>query len=324
MRQAGRFDPEYRRIRNQCKLPLEELFCEPELAARISLLPKRFGVDAIIFFQDILTPLAPMGARFLFRPGPVLEAPVRSADHIESLRPFDVARELPFVPKTLRLVRESLAGELPLLGFAGAPLTLAFFLTDGGSPDADGGKVRTLMRESPALLHRLLDRLTDMTVDYLRLQIESGVDAVQLFESMADRISRTEYEAFAHPYHTRIFAELGPQAPRILFAKDHTAVDLMADSGADVCSFSDCVDLAEAKRKYGHRVAFQGNVDNRLLVDGAPEEIDTAVRQCLAAGNHEGHILNLSHGLLKDTPVENVRRFIETGKQTVPSLTNVA
>ncbi len=324
MRQAGRFDPEYRRIRQASGLPLEELFCKPDLAAEISLLPKRFGVDAIIFFQDILTPLAPMGARFVFRPGPILEVPIRTTDDLESLERFDADRELPFVATTLRLVGDALAGELPLLGFAGAPLTLAFFLIGGGSSGANGARVHTLMRESPALFHSLLDRLADMTVDYLRLQIESGVDVIQLFESMADRVSRSEYEEFAHPYHVKIFSELNGRVPKILFAKDQTAVDLMASSGADVCSVSACVDLAQAKRQFGDRVAFQGNVDNRLLVDGSFEDIDAAVRRCLRAGGHEGHILNLGHGLLKDTPVENVRRFIEASRSVLESAESTA
>lgn len=319
MRQAGRFDPEYRRIRQESGLELEELFSEPELAAKISLLPRRFGVDAIIFFQDILTPLVPMGARFVFRPGPILQEPIRTADDIESLELFDVDRELPFIAKTLRLVGEALAGELPLLGFAGAPLTLAFFLIGGGSSGANGVRVHALMRDNPALFHRLLERLADMTVDYLRLQIECGVDAVQLFESMADRISRRQYQEFAHPYHVKIFSELDGRVPKILFAKDFDAVDLMASSGADVCSVSECVDLAEAKRRFGQRVAFQGNVGNRLLLDGSFEEIDAAVHRCLLAGEHEGHILNLGHGLLKDTPIENVQRFIETGKSVLGS-----
>ena len=317
MRQAGRFDPAYRKIREQSGLPLEELFCEPELAAEISLLPKRFGVDAIIFFQDILTPLSPMGARFVFRPGPVLEVPIRTADDIESLKRFDVGSELPFVTETLCSVRQALAGELPLLGFAGAPLTLAFFLIGGGSPGANGARVHSLMGDNPALLHRLLDRLTDMTVDYLRLQIEAGVDAIQLFESMANCVSRSEYEEFAHPYHVRIFSELDGRIPRILFAKDQTAVDLMASCGADVCSVSECVDLREAKRRFGHAVAFQGNVDNYVLRDGSFDQIDAAVNRCLRAGNHQGHILNLGHGVLKGTPVENVCRFIKAGQKVL-------
>jgi uroporphyrinogen decarboxylase len=315
MRQAGRFDPRYREIRAQADLPLEELFCRPDEAVEISLLPKRLGVDAIIVFQDILTPLAPMGKRFLFRPGPVLEQPVRCAGDSEALRVFDPCEKLDFVAKTLRLVRAELDGDLPLLGFAGAPLTLAMFLTAGQSPHLDATLARSMMTADPASFHRLLDRLADMTVHYLSMQIEAGADAVQLFESAADLVSPEEYAEFALPYHTKIFSALGPGVPAILFAKDQPAVAKMVDSGADVLSVASCVDLDEAARRFGHRVAFQGNVDNRILHRGSLEEIDEAVHACVRAGRHKGHILNLGHGVLKDTPFENVCRFIETAKK---------
>ncbi|MCH7870413.1 MAG: uroporphyrinogen decarboxylase [Planctomycetes bacterium] len=314
MRQAGRFDPQYRAIKDKLDMPLERMFRTPDVATEISLLPRRLGVDAIIFYQDILTPLAPMGADFVFRPGPILQSPVRCTADIDALRSYDPATELGFVSETLRQVRDELDGSLPLLGFAGAPLTLAFFMIEGRSPGADPSHVRAMMRDEPALLHRLLDKLTDMTVDYLTLQIDAGADAVQLFESIADLLSPAQYREFAHPYHVKIFASLARRAPTILFAKEQPALDLMAESGADVLSVGSCVDLAQARRRWGHAVAFQGNVNNRLLVDGTPEQIDEAVRQCVRAGAHHGHILNLNHGLLKKTPFENVCRLIETCK----------
>ncbi|UCE58684.1 MAG: uroporphyrinogen decarboxylase [Phycisphaerales bacterium] len=318
MRQAGRFDPMYRELRQRTNLTLEDTFRNADLAAEISLLPKRYGVDAIIFFQDILTPLAPMGAPFVFRPGPVLENPIRTAGDIDALRKFDPSSELGFVAAILKSVRKSLAGELPLLGFAGAPLTLAFFLIGGESPGANGAAAKALMSSDAALFHRLLDLLADMTVDYLRFQIESGADAVQLFESAADLVSPKEYAEFAHPYHVKILSKLEGLAPRILFAKDQLAVDLMAASGADVISVSARVDLADAKRRYSDRVAIQGNVDNRLLAEGSLEEIEAAVLTCLEAGGHEGHILNLGHGLLANTPEENVRKLIEVSRTVLP------
>ncbi len=314
MRQAGRFDPKYREIRERAGLTLEDTFRDPDLAAEISLLPKRFGVDAIIFFQDILTPLEPMGAGFVFRPGPVLDNPVRTASDLEALKPIDSGSDLDFVSRTLILLGTELNGELPLLGFAGAPLTLAFFLIEGGSPGSEPRRAQALMRTDPGLFRRLLEKLTDMTVDYLQLQIEAGVDAVQLFESTADLVSRSEYERFAHPCHIEIFSKLSGKVPTILFAKDQPAVDLMVESGADVLSISACVDLAEARRRFGHRVAFQGNVDNRLLLNGSFEEIDAAVHACVEAGGRCGHVLNLGHGVLAGTPVDNVCRFIEASR----------
>ena len=317
MRQAGRFDPQYRAIRDRTALPLEDLFRTPDLATEISLLPRRFGVDAIIFYQDILTPLTPLGTPFVFRPGPVLSAPLRCMADVERLAGFDPANALPFVSQTLRHVRSALAGTLPLLGFAGAPLTLAFFMIEGKSPGRAPAQARGMMKDAPAVLHRLLDRLADMTVEYLAYQIESGADAVQLFESVGDLVSEEEYVEFAHPYHQKIFDALAKRAPTILFVKEQPFVELMADSGADVISVGSCVDLADAKRRVGHKVAIQGNVDNRLLVHGSVADIDKAVRACVSAGRHEGHILNLSHGLLKETPFEHGCRVVETCKATL-------
>jgi uroporphyrinogen decarboxylase len=310
MRQAGRFDPAYRALRERCGLPLEELFRTPDLAAEITLLPQRFGVDALILFQDILTPLDPMGAPFVFRPGPVLETPVRSAHDVACLRDIDPEDDLPFVVESIRLVRDALDGELPLLGFAGAPLTLAAFLIEGTSP-GNLAATRAMMRDTPCLLHGLLERLARMTSDYLRMQIEAGVEAVQLFESIADSLTDAEYRAFAHPYQARVLGAVGPTVPRILFAKERTRLSLLADTGADVLSVGTNVDLADARSRLGPGVALQGNVDNHLLADGTPAQITDAVEACVRAGGHRGHILNLSHGLLPRTPVENVSCLIE-------------
>jgi len=281
------------------------LFRTPDVAAELSLLPKRFGVDAIIYYQDILTPLAPAGAEFLFRPGPVLEQPLRSTADLRRLHNYDPAAEMPFIAEELRLIRTALNHELPLLGFAGAPLTLAFFLIEGGSPGHTPENARRLMHEAPQALHELLTLLADITADYLAYQIASGVDAVQLFESLADVLTETEYREFAHPYHVHVFQRLQARVPTILFAKEQPFVELMVATGADVLSVGKCVDLAAAKRAWGHRVAFQGNVDNEIVAHGTLADVDAAVRACVAAGEHTGHILNLNHGLLKDTPFEN-------------------
>lgn len=321
MRQAGRTDPQYISLRERDGRPLEDLFRDANAAAEISLLPQRLGVDAIIMFQDILTPLTPMGTPFVFRPGPVLESPVRTPADVDALRLFDPSTELAFVADTLRMVREALADEMPVLGFAGAPLTLAFFLIEGKSPGKAPTLTRSMMADDPKTFHRLLDRLADMTAAYLAFQIESGADAVQLFESMADLLTPEEYEEFALPYHIKIFDKLARRVPTILFAKEHADVERLVRSGADVLSLGAGVDLADAKRRVGDRVAFQGNVDHRLVASGSPEEIEAAVRACVLAGDRQGHILNLSHGLLRETPFENVERFVSACKATgsVPS-----
>ena len=317
MRQAGRCDPEYRRFRERNAQPLEVLFSTPELATEASLLPRRLGVDAIIFYQDILTLLGPLGAPFAFRPEPVTQHAVRSSADVARLRRYDVAQRLPFVGQTLRQVKAALADQMPLLGFAGAPLTLLFFLAAGRSPTQGAAAPQAFLRDEPTAAHRLLETLADQTADYLAYQIESGADAVQLFESCADLLDAPQYREFALPYQVRVFEQLGRRVPRILFAKEQPDVALLVESGADVLSVGRCVDLAAARRQWGERVAFQGNVDNELLVRGTSAEVVAATRACIAAGQHHGHILNLSHGLLRETPIENVCALINACRQTI-------
>ncbi len=313
MRQAGRCDPEYRRVREESGLPLEAVFRDADLAAQLTILPKRFGVDALIIFQDILTPLDPMGMKFVFRPGPVLDTPIRSRNHIEKLRSFDPADDLAFFGKSIRTVLNEIDGELPLLGFAGAPFTLAAFAIEGRSPGGALEYTRRLMQDDPQLLHLFLGQLADMTARYLNYQIEEGVHGVQMFESVADLLSVEEYREFAHPYHQRVIEQTNTnQAPIILFAKEISAVDLMVESGADAISIGKCVDLEEVCQTYGDQVAVQGNVDNEILRSGTPDEIRAAVNECIEKGNTTGHILNLNHGVFRDTPVENVQLMIET------------
>ena len=321
MRQAGRSDPAYRALRNRLQLPLEHLFRDVERAIEISLLPQRVGVDAIIMYQDILTPLTPMGAHFQFAPGPVLTTPIRSRAQVEALRPVQPPSELKFVGEILNGLRQSLAGDLPVVGFAGAPLTLAFFMIAGKSPMNPGNGVSNaaspvfqFMREEPRLFHNLLERLTRLTIDYLNYQISEGAQAVQLFESIADIIDRMCYETFVQPYHEQIFAELNSNSISILFSKECPHLDLMLKAGADVLSVGTCVNLAKAQAQAAGEAAFQGNVDNTTLRVGTADDITAAVNQCLEEGGKIGHILNLSHGLFRDTPFENVKHFVKAAK----------
>lgn len=331
MRQAGRSDPKYRALREKIDLPLERLFrtipCsysdqEVEWAIEISLLPRRIGVDAIIVYKDILTPLCPMGVHFRFAPGPVLDSPIRTRSQIEALHPLnDPASQMAFTGKIISGLRETLDGEMPLIGFAGSPLTLAFFMVAGTSPMAAGGGVSDaarsvfqMMDKEPELFHELLQRLTQMTINYLNYQISEGAQVVQLFESIADQIDLPRYQTFVQPYHQQIFAALDSNAPSILFAKECSYLSLMLESGADVLSVGKCVDLAIAQKEAKGKVAFQGNVDNALLRDGTCDEITDAVNRCLQRGGKIGHILNLSHGLYRDTPFENVQHFVRAAK----------
>ena len=171
-----------------------------------------------------------------------------------------------------------------------------------------------MMKDASNLLHELLDKLTEMTINYLNYQISEGVQIVQLFESIADVLSQQMYEDFALPYHQRIFAALNSDAPGILFAKECPYVNLMHQSGADVLSVGKCVDLGKARTETGDSVAFQGNVDNDILRDGTFSDITEAVHTCIKQGRKTGHILNLSHGLHRDTPFENVKHFVHIAK----------
>lgn len=311
MRQAGRTDPEYNNIKEEAGLPLEELFRHPELAARISLLPQRIGVDAIIYFQDILTPLAPMGARFVFRPGPVLETPPREPRDLAKLHLYDVAGELPFIAEVFRLVRGELQGTLPVLGFGGAPFTLAAFLLEGESFGRTAPRTVRFLSDHPQAAHALLDKLTTVTVEYLRLQIEAGADAVQLFESAAPVLDARQYREFALPYQQRVFDMLRGTAPTIAFARDIGDVRLLDASGADILSLPSSITIAEARKAVGEHRVVQGNLDNRLLADGPLGAITEAAIACIQSGGCRGHIFNLSHGLLRRTPFENVCHLVE-------------
>jgi len=314
MRQAGRTDPKYLEIRNRFGLTLEKLFRSVDASVEISLLPKRIGVDAIIVFQDILPPLAPMGARFVFRPGPVLSDPIRTESDVQRLKLYDPAERLAYVGEILSTLRKELDGSLPLLGFAGAPFTLLSFLVEGSTP-GEGSHIFHLLKSEPKTARLLLAKLSEVTARYLRYQIESGAQAVQLFESTADLLSEDLYREFALPYQQEIFDRLAGSVPRILFAKGFDSLELMNRSGADVLGISSAFSISEARQRLGQDKAIQGNVSNRLLATGSLEEIESAVRECIASGGSRGHILNLDHGLLRETPWENVCHFVRSAKE---------
>ena len=314
MRQAGRTDPEYNQLRKNDGRALEELFADPEIAIKISLLPKRLGVDAIIMFQDILTPLTPMGAGFHFAPGPILEKPVRTMAQVKALCLPEPETELRTVAQILSGLKTELAGELPVLGFAGSPMSLAFFMIAGSSPNKKINEVLAFIVEQPSFIQALLERLTEMTVDYLNYQIASGADAVQLFESFADVIPLELYKKYVQPTHEKIFSALIPTTPSILFTKESPHLDLLLKSGASVLSVGSCIDLGKAKKRAPEMI-FQGNVDNQILADGTKEEITQAVRKCFEQSGRKNHILNLNHGLLERTPYENVQHFVDVAKE---------
>lgn len=311
MRQAGRTDPEYLKYKAATGLPLEDLFRHPEHATAITLLPQRFGVDALIYFQDILTPLTPMGAHFIFDPGPKLVQPINAIADLDALREYDVASELPFVRETFDRIHGALGGALPVLGFAGAPLTLAVFILEGKSFGESASRAMAALEEHPREVHRLLERIAAMTVDYLKYQAKCGVAAVQLFESAAFLLSEAQYREFALPYQQQIFAALKGVVPTINFAREWNNLDDLDAAGADVISLPASISVREAREQLGESRVLQGNLDNHLLAHGDEAAIADAVVECVNAGEHRGHIFNLSHGLLRETPFERVIRLVE-------------
>lgn len=309
MRQAGRWDPEFLRLRGQ--LSFYEFAENVELAAQASLLPKRFGVDAIILFYDITTLTVAMGLPFVLQPaqGPVPQPPIRSLADVQRLQAQPDVEKFAHVRQLLARVRAELQGQLPVIVFAGAPFTLATYCIGTGK---NLESTRRFAAEQPLVWQALLERLTTATVHFLNVLVQEGADLYQLFDSWAGLLSPQEYQRWAHPYHQAIF-ERATGVPRILFVKECPHLEAMTASGADVISLGKRHDLAEARRRYPHLV-FQGNVDEELLRSATPEQVAEATRRCLAAGGGQRHIVNLSHGMDKDAPVANFQAFVRAAK----------
>jgi len=311
MRQAGRYLPEYRRVREQ--VSFLELCRDVDRAVEVSLQPiDAIGSEAVIFFSDIFTPIPGMGVEVDCRPGPVVAQPLRSAVQVARLRVPDPRESVPFVFEILRALRGELAArEIPLLGFAGAPFTLAAYLVEGSGSRHFGIWKRMLWRE-PAVARALLDRLTELTVGYLGAQIEAGAQAVQVFDTWAGMLSPADYREWVLPTHREIAAKLDRSAPLILYVNDGAHVlEEAAQSGADVVSLDWRIDLADAARRVGSRVSLQGNLDPCALA-AEPETIARRVRDMARdAAPARGWIANLGHGCLPDSPVEGVRAFTD-------------
>jgi uroporphyrinogen decarboxylase len=309
MRQAGRWDPDFLHLR--AGLSFYEFSEDVELAARASLLPRRFGVDAIILFYDITTLTVAMGLPFTLQPtlGPMPERPIRTLADVQRLDPRPEPERYRHVCELLRRVREELHGELPVLVFAGAPFTLATYCIGTGK---NMGATRRFVAEQPRVWGELLQRLTTATYCFLTSLTSGGADGYQLFDSWAGMLSREEYLRWAQPYHGAIFGAVA-SVPRILFVKEGPYLDLMVNSGADVVSLGVRHDLAAARRDYPHMV-FQGNVDEEILRAGTPDAVVEATRRCLAAGRGYRHIVNLSHGVDRATPVSNFEAFVRAVK----------
>jgi uroporphyrinogen decarboxylase len=309
MRQAGRWDPEFNKLRGGASF--YEFSENVELAAKASLLPRRFGVDAIILFYDITTLPVALGLPFTLQPnrGPVPSRPIRTPADVERLEVAPPPAKLRHITELLRRVRAELGGELPVIAFAGAPFTVATYCIDTGK---DLAATRRFVAEQPRVWETLLDKLQRATVHFLRMMIETGADVYQLFDSWAGLLERDEYERWAQPHHEAIFRE-ATGVPRILFVKEGPYLDLMTRAGAEVVSLGTRHDLAQARRDYP-RLVFQGNVDEKVLRTGTPAEVAAVVKQCLAATGGQRHIVNLNHGVNKSTPVENFEAYIRAAQ----------
>jgi uroporphyrinogen decarboxylase len=315
MRQAGRYLPEYRALREGRSFA--EMCRDVERAVEVSLQPLRLvGSEAVILFSDIFVPVPAMGIELDFSPGPSVAEPIRSLAQVEALRVPDPRESVPFVFEILRALRAELEREAaPLIGFAGAPFTLAAYLVEGRGA-RDFGALRRMLYRAPEVLRALQARLAEMVVGYLGAQIEAGAQVVQLFDTWAGILAPAEYREWVLPVHREIAAKLDrAAAPLVLYVKDGAHVlEEMAESGADVISVDWRVDLADAARRVGARVSLQGNLDPCALA--APrDEIFRRVRALAeAAAPARGHVLNLGHGCLPDTPVEGVRAFTDAAR----------
>ena len=310
MRQAGRYLPEYRKLRE--RYGFRELAGEPELAAEVTLQPlRRFPFDAAIVFADVMSPLPALGIDFDFAPGPVVAEPIRSAAAVAAL-PDPAARDAaPEVIRALALVREALPAGTALLGFCGAPWTLAAYLVEGRGVK-DFPTLRAFAAAEPAALDRLLALLSRLMTGYLIRQAEAGADAVQVFDSWAGLLARADWERIVRPHLQAMLEAVGKAGvKRILFLQNAPhLVDAYADLPAEVLAVDWRVDLAALQRRYGGRLAVQGNIDPAILAAG-PDATRAGAAKLLGEVEPTGHVVNLGHGILPQTPLESVEALVE-------------
>ncbi len=312
MRQAGRYMAEYRAVRAHHSLL--EICRRPDLAAEVTLQPvDRLGVDAAILFADILLLLEPLdvGLEFVGGDGPSLRRPVVTAADVDRLRDFDVKGDLGYVAESVRTVVDRLNGRVPLIGFAGGPFTVASYLIEGGHSQTFLGTKRMMYGE-PDAWHRLLSRLARLTADYLRMQIEAGADAVQLFDSWVGALSPADYRRYVAPHARAVLDPLRELGVPVIHFGTQTAAILadMRRAGGTVIGVDWRIDLGEAWSRVGYDVAVQGNLDPVKLL--APwSVVSESAREVLAsAAGRPGHVFNVGHGILPETPVETVASLV--------------
>ena len=312
MRQAGRYQPEYRELRS--KVGFLELCHTPELAAKVTIDAANWlDTDAAILFADILLILEPMGfdLEFVKGDGPAIHNPVRSGSDVDRVRDSETTEPLSYVYEAVKLIRRDLPQERDLIGFAGAPFTLACYAIEGGG-SRHYDKAKTFMYQHPESFKILMQKLTEATIGYLNAQIEAGADVVQLFDSWVGNLSHRDYVAHVQPHMKRLFEGLKPGVPSIHFGTGTGhLLEAQRDAGGDVIGLDWRADLDQSWAMLGDKVAVQGNLDPILLLSPW-SEIERQTKIILdQAANRPGHIFNLGHGILPSTPPDNVRRLVD-------------
>jgi uroporphyrinogen decarboxylase len=314
MRQAGRYLPEYQAVRKNYSFL--EICKTPDVAAEVSIQPFRsIGVDAVIVFSDILIVAEAMGMPLdVPDSGPVLSNPVRDLGAIRRLRDFDPEGETRFVADAIRAICKQVGPDVPVIGFAAAPWTLACYMIEGKTR-GDISHAKLMLANEPQLVRELLDRIARATVGYLKSHIDAGACVVQLFDTWAGELTREQYDEFELPATRQIFESLGqPHIPKILYAKGSShLVASLGKSGADVVSVDWRTDLAHARAQLGDKIALQGNVDPNILLT-TEDAVRHAARLAVEQTGGVGHVLNLGHGILPTTPVANARAFVDAGQ----------
>ncbi len=312
MRQAGRYMKEYRKIRE--KVPFLTMCRTPELAAEVTLQPiNKLGVDAAILFADILLPLEGMGIKLEFskNEGPVIHNPVRNSSDIENLGIIDPEVDVPYVLETIKILRRELEKKVPLIGFSGAPFTLASYISEGGH-SKNYIYIKSMMYNEPSLYEVFMEKVTQTIIRYLNAQIKAGAQTIQLFDTWIGCLGPADYEKYVMPYSKKVIDGLNKQVPVIHYANGGAMLlELMQKAGGDVIGVDWRIDLDGAWKRLGYDVGVQGNLDPVALF-ASPSEIGNRVKKILQqAGNRPGHIFNLGHGILPETPVENVIAMVE-------------
>lgn len=309
MRQAGRYLPEYRKLRQTNSLL--EICKSPELASQVTLMPfERFDLDAAIIFADIMLPLESIGIKFDIkdRIGPVLENPIKSQVDIDKLQEFS-EDDVSYLSDSIRLVKKTLS--VPLIGFSGAPFTLASYMIEG-KPSKNFLLTKQFMYNNEELWASIMEKLTNMIIQYLNYQIKSGVDAIQLFDSWVGCLSPSDYERYVFPYTEKIMSQID-NIPKIHFGTETSMLlDTISKANCDVIGIDWRINLDTAWEKIGYEKSIQGNLDPAILL-GNQEMVQKGAEDILKrAQNRPGHIFNLGHGILPTTPPENVQTLIET------------